>query len=1067
MTSVRFVASVLQQCVLIFTFIVFPGNALHAQPDLMTVPSASVSFPDTDLDDPPVTQQVQIENSGDSDLVFTDIRIVSAGGDFRFSAAPDTTPLPASDTRIVTIEFAPTASGPRIGLLIIESNDPGTPILQLPLSGIAVDSVIDPSATAIDFGPEFTGGGPTPDQPITIQNTGTSPLEIEEVVLQGADPDDFVVISDSGETTLAPGAIRTISIAFSPLTLGNKQAILVIRSTAADGNKLVEVELTGEAIQGPFVVSITPATAVPTNEEFVEWIVEFNRAVEGVDISDFQLTETDLTGSSLLLVTNPDDFSLADNEDEPDFWIVRAQRGALTGANPTLLLELIDDDTIEDDLFGIELQDELGQPDGSFAGDPFDFDFTAPLGTISAITASPTDQNMVEFNIAFTEPVSPTMVLPNLTIETTLPSGLNNTLTGPFNAPAEDYSLAITPNDPNEDGQISAEFFTPGSTLVTSGLIALYEFDEAVGDTAADSSGFGAPLNVTATNRLGLRWIPGGGLEKFLEGIELESAGPATKIYDAIAGPSGTNELTVEVLIRPADLIQTGPARILTMSDGNSNRNFTLGQTGNDVNFRLRTTTNNNNGNNPDVQVNNVLTGEIQRLSATRSADGTIRVYIDGGVVTEVMPPDPLPMDGNYIGGDLSNWEDDFAIAFGDEFSFERPWNGSIYQAAIYSRALTEMEIRQNFEAGQFIRDTAGNDFVPTNSGPDTITIDNGPPALVSITRDQPERTNAGSVSWTVRFNDDVTGVDIDSFSLIETGDLTGSVIQLVDPLTGPARQYTVIAFLGSGDMGTIQLSLTDPSGITDAVTQPLTAGGPGEIYTIDREAPEIVAIRRVQTSPSRRLTVDFEVEFTEPVTKLDETDFDITETNQLILSGIVSIMDNGGGFYTVTVNTGEGDGELVLALDGATDIADLSGPAVQSLISLSPSVVESYEIDKNQPPVDITLSNTTLIQDSPAGTVLGTLSAIDFDFTDSHTFDFAPPFSDAEGLFEIVGNEVRLAMPLDDSIAVPLLISVSATDDGADTVPASGLANLSVLEVFTLSIIPASSETKWMLLGE
>ena len=54
--------------------------------------------------------------------------------------------------------------------------------------------------------------------------------------------------------------------------------------------------------------------------------------------------------------------------------------------------------------------------------------------------------------------------------------------------------------------------------------------------------------------------------------------------------------MTIEVWCKPADLVQTGPARIVTFSSDTGQRNFTLGQKGVAYEVRFRTTKTSPNG---------------------------------------------------------------------------------------------------------------------------------------------------------------------------------------------------------------------------------------------------------------------------------------------------------------------------------------------------------------------------------------------------------------------------------------------------------------------------------------
>ena len=60
-----------------------------------------------------------------------------------------------------------------------------------------------------------------------------------------------------------------------------------------------------------------------------------------------------------------------------------------------------------------------------------------------------------------------------------------------------------------------------------------------------------------------------------------------------------------------------------------------------------------------------------------------------------------------------------------------------------------------------------------------------------------------------------------------------------------------------------------------------------------------------------------------------------------------------------------------------------------------------------DETPTDITLTGGSVDENSAAGTTVATLSTVDADASDSHTYAIT---NDPSGFFEIVGNEVRVA---------------------------------------------------------
>jgi glycopeptide antibiotics resistance protein len=90
-----------------------------------------------------------------------------------------------------------------------------------------------------------------------------------------------------------------------------------------------------------------------------------------------------------------------------------------------------------------------------------------------------------------------------------------------------------------------------------------------------------------------------------------------------------TSQMTLVSTIATADTNQGGPARIISLSKNPFSRNFTFGQEGNDLSFRLRTPLTKENGNEPESIVPNVFADtEFHRVAIVY--DGwTIKIYVD------------------------------------------------------------------------------------------------------------------------------------------------------------------------------------------------------------------------------------------------------------------------------------------------------------------------------------------------------------------------------------------------------------------------------------------------------
>ena len=198
------------------------------------------------------------------------------------------------------------------------------------------------------------------------------------------------------------------------------------------------------------------------------------------------------------------------------------------------------------------------------------------------------------------------------------------------------------------------------------GLQVLYLPDESDGKTLPDLSGVGNPLDLVA-----------GGKPRF------SSPAPATKL---IAAAKASHEFTIETWLTAVKASQSGPARIVTLSLDSGQRNFTLGQDGGHFDLRFRTTKTDQNGM-PSLASNDGIAAERKtHVVCTFDRAGEVRCYVDGKQVTS-----------RVFGGDLSNWNDNFKFALGDEHTGDRRWAGQIHFVAIYNKALAPEQIARNF----------------------------------------------------------------------------------------------------------------------------------------------------------------------------------------------------------------------------------------------------------------------------------------------------------------------------------------------------------------------------------
>ncbi|MFA7290769.1 MAG: DUF6701 domain-containing protein [Rhodocyclaceae bacterium] len=200
-----------------------------------------------------------------------------------------------------------------------------------------------------------------------------------------------------------------------------------------------------------------------------------------------------------------------------------------------------------------------------------------------------------------------------------------------------------------------------------------------------------------------------------------------------------------------------------------------------------------------------------------------------------------------------------------------------------------------------------------SSGGAHTISVDHiqividytPPPAVSSINRASTDPTaGAASVSWTVVFDQSVSGVDSTDFSLVQAGGVAGAAISAV---SGSGTTWTVTASTGTGS-GTLGLNLVDNDSIV-AGAVPLGGTGAGngnftgQVYTVS--VPAVVSINRASPNPTTAsAAVSWTVTFSAAMTGVDLTDFALVQAGGAAGATLTSVSGS-GTTWTVLANAG------------------------------------------------------------------------------------------------------------------------------------------------------------------
>ncbi|MEM7800153.1 MAG: PQQ-dependent sugar dehydrogenase [Chloroflexota bacterium] len=263
------------------------------------------------------------------------------------------------------------------------------------------------------------------------------------------------------------------------------------------------------------------------------------------------------------------------------------------------------------------------------------------------------------------------------------------------------YRFRLTMSDTRDVASDEVTITVFASPRAGADLIAMYTFYEGVGNTVSDVSGNGEPLDLTIANGSAVRW----GVDDTLtvtSGTTISSGAAATKINNACRSASG---VTLEAWISAASLDQTGPARIVSLSQTTLLRNMTLAQEGDEFDARIRTTGTNDNGEPSTRTSGNSVSTDLTHVVFVWESGGTTSIYVDGTLV-----------ESGTVTGDLSNWDAGYQLILGNEASNDRPWLGRYALVALYCSGLSDAEVRTNYDAALPFSEWAVNLYMPMSS---------------------------------------------------------------------------------------------------------------------------------------------------------------------------------------------------------------------------------------------------------------------------------------------------------------------------------------------------------------
>lgn len=199
----------------------------------------------------------EIQSTGSTPLDVTGFTVTGANAsDFSVASTSDclNTVIQPTGSCTFLIVFSPNAGiASRSGSVNVQTNAASSPT-AISVTGTATEGDLTITPSPAQFG-EVKLGQPSATKTITVRSTGTGPVYIDEVGLNGSDPEDFERVTNTCDGNVLPaGGTCQIDLKFTPSGIGERNAEM--RFQTEIGNLYLPVS--GIGIDPEF--TLTPAS---------------------------------------------------------------------------------------------------------------------------------------------------------------------------------------------------------------------------------------------------------------------------------------------------------------------------------------------------------------------------------------------------------------------------------------------------------------------------------------------------------------------------------------------------------------------------------------------------------------------------------------------------------------------------------------------------------------------------------------------------------------------------------------------------------------------------------------
>ena len=314
---------------------------------------------------------------------------------------------------------------------------------------------------------------------------------------------------------------------------------------------------------------------------------------------------------------------------------------------------------------------------------------------------------------------------------------------------------------------------------------------------------------------------------------------------------------------------------------------------------------------------------------------------------------------------------------------------------------------------GGTIKDSFGTDaLLNLNQVASTaaVLVDGVAPIATLTTAVDPLTNTAFGVN--ISFDEVVTG-----FALSDIQVTNGMASNLVEVNAG--KQWTVEITPGTDGTVTVGLPanvVTDTPGNANKASNILNT-------VFDSTAPTALSLTRKTANPILTASAGFKAIFSEDVTGVDLTDFEVILTGAATGS-LSTISQVNARTYDITVNGISGEGTIGLNLKNDQSILDAANNPLVGIFTGEVYVT-------NLSPTDITISSSNIAENNQVGAVIGSFTTIDADQSIGHTYSLVTGAGSTDNAqFVIEGTSLKAASVFDFETKTSYSIRVK-TDDG------------------------------------